>query len=139
MFLDFSLVVFIFLYFWLFFMPVIILCFLGVKSYGVFTLSQFFEFDFDVTGDNLSHIFLVGFGTAFVGSAQGLYQAIKKSLTLLLMVIVTTLLGALLVFKYFVSFTVLLQIFLFITIVLSSMVVIYLICCLILDSKQLRI
>ena len=120
-------------------MPVIILCFLGVKSYGVFTLSQFFEFDFDVTGDNLSHIFLVGFGTAFVGSAQGLYQAIKKSLTLLLMVIVTTLLGALLVFKYFVSFTVLLQIFLFITIVLSSMVVIYLICCLILDSNQLRI
>ena len=128
-----------FFYFWGLFLPFIFLFFLGVKNYGVFALSQFVDFDFELTGINLSHIFLIGIGISFVGSAQGLYQAINRSLTLLLMVIANMLLGALLVFKSIVSFTIFLQVFLFITLALTSMVFAHLMYCLIFNSKQLKL
>ena len=128
-----------FFYFWILFLPFILIFYVGVQNYGIFALSQFVKFDFDMTGVHLSHIFLIGIGMSFVGSAQGLYQAINKSLTLFLMIAIVMLAGFLLVFKVVVSFTIFLKVFLFVTFLLTGMVCVHLMYCLIFNSKHFTI
>lgn len=128
-----------FFYFWLLLLPLILIFFVGVKNYGIFALSQFINFDFELTGSHLSHIFLIGIGISFVGSAQGLYQAINQSLTLLLMIFAAMLAGALLAFKVVVSFIVLLKVFLFVTLFLAGIVCTHLMYLLFLNIKNFKI
>jgi len=124
-----------FFYFWVLFLPFILLFFFGIENIGVFTLSKFMVFDFDLTGPHLSQIFLAGIGISFISSAQGLYQAINKSLTLLIMIAVTMAAGTLLVLNTVVSFIAFLQIFLLLTIALSGMIFMHLIYCVVSESK----
>jgi hypothetical protein len=128
-----------FFYFWALFFPFILLFFLVVKTYGMFILSQFTDFDIGLKGIHLSQIFLVGICISFVGSAQGLYQSINKSLILFFMIMITMAIGAPLILKASVSFIIFLNIFLFLTLALTGMVLAHLIYCMIFNSKEFKI
>ncbi len=104
----------IFFYLWLIFLPIIIVSFFIVSNWGLFIFSFIQPVDFEITNTHLSLIFLVGMGISFIGSTQGLYQAINKSVILFIMIIITLILGLFFINISTLSFTGLIQTFSFV-------------------------
>ncbi len=104
----------IFFYLWLIFLPIILVSFFIVSNWGLFIFSFIQPVDFEITNTHLSLIFLVGMGISFIGSTQGLYQAINKSVILFIMIIITLILGLFFINISTLSFTGLIQTFSFV-------------------------
>ena len=101
--------------------------FFVVTNLGLFVFSLFQPINLDITNFHLSLIFLIGVSISFIGSAQGLYQAINKSIILLAMIIITILFGLIIINKISLSFTSLIEVFLFVVAALVLMTLAHLI------------
>ena len=119
--------VMIFFYLWLLLLPLIIISFLVVSNFGVSIFSIFKSLDFEITNTNLSIIFLIGTAISFIGSTQGLYQAINKNIILFLMIIITALFGLFVLLNSTLTFKILIEIFLLLAMIIVSMVLAHLI------------
>ena len=119
--------VMIFFYLWLLLLPLIIISFLVVSNFGVSIFSIFKSLDFEITNTNLSIIFLIGTAISFIGSTQGLYQAINKNIILFLMIIITALFGLFVLLNSTLTFKILIEIFLLLAMIMISMVLAHLI------------
>ena len=86
-----------FFYLWFLLLPLIVISFLVVSNFGISFFSIFKTFDSEITNTNLSIIFLIGTAISFIGSTQGLYQSINKSIILFLMILITSLFGIFLI------------------------------------------
>lgn len=118
--------VMIFFRLWINLLPLIILSFLIVVNYGTYILSLFTTFYVDVNNTHLSYIFLISLSISFIGSSQGLYQAINKSITLLLMVISAQILAFIIIYRSTYIFSILIEIFLFSSLSLVAFIIIHL-------------
>tara|TARA_Y100000385_G_scaffold274475_1_gene317715 strand:- start:852 stop:2021 length:1170 start_codon:yes stop_codon:yes gene_type:complete len=116
-----------FFYLWIFFLPLIFLSLLVVSNFGLYIFSYFESINLEVTNADLSYIFIVGVAISFIGSTQGLYQAIDRSSALLCMIILISFIGFFILYNKFLSFSSLIEIFLFITVSLSTVIIINLI------------
>ncbi len=119
--------VMIFFYLWLLLLPLIIISFLVVSNFGVSIFSIFKSLEFEITNTNLSIIFLIGTAISFIGSTQGLYQAINKNIILFLMIIITALFGLFVLLNSTLTFKILIEIFLLLAMIIVSMVLAHLI------------
>ena len=119
--------VMIFFYLWFFLLPLIVISFLVVSNFGIPIFSIFKSFDSEITNTNLSIIFLIGTAISFIGSSQGLYQAINKSISLFLMIIITALFGLFVLLNSALTFKVLIEIFLLLVMIIVSMILAHLI------------
>ena len=117
----------IFFYLWCLFLPLVVISFFVVTNLGLFVFSLFQPINLDITNFHLSLIFLIGVSISFIGSAQGLYQAINKSIILLAMIIITILFGLVIINKISLSFTSLIEVFLFVVAALVLMTLTHLI------------
>ena len=117
----------IFFYLWFLLLPLIIISFLVVSNFGVSIFSIFITFDSEITNTNLSIIFLIGTAIHFIGSTQGLYQAINKSITLFLMIVIAVLFGLFVLLNSALTFKVLIEIFLLLVMIIVSMILAHLI------------
>ncbi len=117
----------IFFYLWCLFLPLVVMSFFVVTNLGLFVFSLFQPINLDITNFHLSLIFLIGVSISFIGSAQGLYQAINKSIILLAMIIITILFGLIIINKISLSFTSLIEVFLFVVAALVLMTLAHLI------------
>ena len=115
----------IFFYLWFLLLPLIIISFLIVSNYGISIFSIFKTFDFEITNTNLSIIFLIGTAISFIGSTQGLYQALNKSITLFLMILITSLFGLYALLNSTLTFMLLIKIFLLLVMIIVSMILIH--------------
>jgi hypothetical protein len=97
---------------WVSILPLIILLFFVVLNYGNYIFSLFTSLNFNVTNVHLSYIFLTGVSISFIGSSQGLYQAMNKSIVLLCMVIVAQVIAFVVIYGSTFSFSSLVEIFL---------------------------
>lgn len=102
----------LFFYLWIFFCPLIVLSFFVASNWGEFILSFFITYDFEVTNRYLGYIVLIAVAISFVGSSQGLYQGINKSIVLLSMIFISAIVGVFYFFNNLHSFISLLEIFL---------------------------
>mgnify|MGYP001377862055 FL=1 len=119
--------VMIFFYLWLLLLPLIVISFLVVSNFGIAIFSIFKSFDSEITNTNLSIIFLIGTAISFIGSTQGLYQAINKSIILFLMIIIAALFGLFLLLNSTLTFKILIEIFLLLAMIIVSMILAHLI------------
>tara|TARA_S200000501_G_scaffold166986_1_gene157351 strand:+ start:7982 stop:9136 length:1155 start_codon:yes stop_codon:yes gene_type:complete len=119
--------VMIFFYLWLLLLPLIIISFLVVSNFGISIFSIFKTFDFEITNTNLSIIFLIGTAISFIGSTQGLYQAINKSIILFLMIVITALFGLFFLLNSTLTFKILIEIFLLLAMIIVSMILVHLV------------
>jgi hypothetical protein len=97
---------------WVSILPLIILLFFVVLNYGSYIFSLFTPLNFNVTNVHLSYIFLIGVSVSFIGSSQGLYQAMNKSIVLLCMVVVAQVFAFIVIYGSTLSFNSLVEIFL---------------------------
>jgi hypothetical protein len=97
---------------WVSILPLIILLFFVVLNYGSNIFSLFTPLNFNVTNVHLSYIFLTGVSVSFIGSSQGLYQAMNKSIVLLCMVIIAQVFAFIVIYGSTFSFNSLVEIFL---------------------------
>ena len=111
-----------FFYLWFLLLPLIVISFLVVSNFGISIFSIFKTFDSEITNTNLSIIFLVGTAISFIGSSQGLYQAINKSIILFLMILTTSIFGLFILLNSTLTFTVLIEIFLLLVLIIVSMI-----------------
>ena len=111
-----------FFYLWFLLLPLIVISFLVVSNFGISIFSIFKTFDSEITNINLSIIFLVGTAISFIGSSQGLYQAINKSIILFLMILTTSIFGLFILLNSTLTFTVLIEIFLLLVLIIVSMI-----------------
>ena len=111
-----------FFYLWFLLLPLIVISFLVVSNFGISIFSIFKTFDSEITNINLSIIFLVGTAISFIGSSQGLYQAINKSIILFLMILITSIFGLFILLNSTLTFTVLIEIFLLLVLIIVSMI-----------------
>ena len=114
-----------FFYLWLLLLPLIVVSFLVVSNFGVSIFSIFKTFDSEITNTNLSIIFFIGTAISFIGSTQGLYQAINKSIVLFLMILITSLFGLFAILNFTLTFSALIKIFLLLTLTIVSMILIH--------------
>ena len=115
-----------FLYLWILFCPLIILSIFITLNWGEFILSFFITYDFDVSNIYLSYIVIIAVAISFVGSSQGLYQGINKSVFLLGMIFVSAIVGLIYFFNDLPSFISLLEVFLISIFTLVMMVLAHL-------------
>ncbi len=115
-----------FLYLWILFCPLIILSIFITLNWGEFILSFFITYDFEVSNIYLSYIVLIAVAISFVGSSQGLYQGINKSVFLLGMIFVSAIVGLIYFFNDLPSFISLLEVFLISIFTLVMMVLAHL-------------
>ncbi|MDC1081858.1 hypothetical protein OAQ53_02105 [Gammaproteobacteria bacterium] len=115
-----------FLYLWILFCPLIILSIFITLNWGEFILSFFITYDFEVSNIYLSYIVLIAVAISFVGSSQGLYQGINKSVFLLVMIFVSAIVGLIYFFNDLPSFISLLEVFLISIFTLVMMVLAHL-------------
>ncbi len=111
-----------FFYLWFLLLPLIVISFLVVSNFGKSIFSIFITFDSEITNTNLSIIFLIGMAISFIGSTQGLYQSINKSIVLFLMILITSLFGIFILLDSTLTFTVLIQIFLLLVSIIVFMI-----------------
>lgn len=111
---------------WASLLPLIILLFFVVLNYGSYIFSLFAPFNFNVTNIHLSYIFLTGVSVSFIGSSQGLYQSMNKSIVLLCMVIVAQVLALIVIYGSTLSFNSLVEIFLIFALFLVFMILAHL-------------
>ena len=111
-----------FFYLWFLLLPLIVISFLVVSNFGKSIFSIFITFDSEITNTNLSIIFLIGMAISFIGSTQGLYQSINKSIILFLMILITSLFGIFILLDSTLTFTVLIQIFLLLVSIIVFMI-----------------
>ena len=114
-----------FFYLWFLLLPLIAVSFFVVSNFGISIFSIFKTLDSEITNMNLSIIFLIGTAISFIGSTQGLYQAINKSITLFFMILITSLFGIFAILSFTLTFTVLIKIFLLLTMIIVSMILIH--------------
>jgi hypothetical protein len=114
-----------FFYLWFLLLPLIVVSFFIVSNFGISIFSIFKTLDSEITNTNLSIIFLIGTAISFIGSTQGLYQAINKSITLFFMILITSLFGIFAILSFTLTFTVLIKIFLLLTMIIVSMILIH--------------
>ena len=114
-----------FFYLWFLLLPLIVVSFFIVSNFGISIFSIFKTLDSEITNTNLSIIFLIGTAISFIGSTQGLYQAINKSIILLFMILITSLFGLFAILSFTLTFTVLIKIFLLLTMIIVSMILIH--------------
>tara|TARA_B100001093_G_C26838273_1_gene1019365 strand:- start:453 stop:1619 length:1167 start_codon:yes stop_codon:yes gene_type:complete len=115
-----------FLYLWILFCPLIILSIFITLNWGEFILSFFITYDFEVSNIYLSYIVLIAVAISFVGSSQGLYQGINKSVFLLGMIFISAIVGLIYFFNDLPSFISLLEVFLISIFTLVMMVLAHL-------------
>lgn len=115
-----------FLYLWILFCPLIILSIFITLNWGEFILSFFITYDFEVSNIYLSYIVIIAVAISFVGSSQGLYQGINKSVFLLGMIFVSAIVGLIYFFNDLPSFMSLLEVFLISIFTLVMMVLAHL-------------
>lgn len=116
-----------FFYLWIFFLPLIFLSLLVVSNFGLYIFSYLESIDLKVTNTDLSYIFIVGVAISFIGSTQGLYQAIDRSSALLYMTILTSFIGFFILNNKVLSFSSLIEIFLFMIASLATIIIVNLI------------
>lgn len=116
-----------FFYLWIFFLPLIFLSLLVVSNFGLYIFSYLESIDLKVTNTDLSYIFIVGVAISFIGSTQGLYQAIDRSSALLCMIILTSFIGFFILNNKVLSFSSLIEIFLFMIASLATIIIVNLI------------
>lgn len=116
-----------FFYLWIFFLPLIFLSLLFVSNFGLYIFSYLESIDLKVTNTDLSYIFIVGVAISFIGSTQGLYQAIDRSSALLYMIILTSFIGFFILNNKVLSFSSLIEIFLFMIASLATIIIVNLI------------
>lgn len=116
-----------FFYLWIFFLPLIFLSLLVVSNFGLYIFSYLESIDLKVTNTDLSYIFIAGVAISFIGSTQGLYQAIDRSSALLYMIILTSFIGFFILNNKVLSFSSLIEIFLFMIASLATMIIVNLI------------
>ena len=117
-----------FFYFWLSFLPLVIIFYLLITQYGIVIFSIFLPFNFDVTNTHLGYIFLIGVAISIVGSSQGLYQAMRQSNVLLLMIVATGFIGFIYTYDNTnLIFTRLIELFLFLISGLVGMILLHLV------------
>ena len=97
---------------WVSILPLIVLLFFLVLNYGTYIFSLFTTLNFNISNVHLSYIFLTGVSVSFIGSSQGLYQAMNKSIVLLCMVIVAQVIAFIVIYGSTFSFSSLVEIFL---------------------------
>lgn len=114
-----------FFYLWFLLLPLIVVSFFVVSNFGISIFSIFKTLDSEITNTNLSIIFLIGVAISFIGSTQGLYQAINKSIILLIMILITSLFGLFAILSFTLTFTVLIKIFLLLTMIIVSMILVH--------------
>ena len=114
-----------FFYLWFLLLPLIVVSFFVVSNFGISIFSIFKTLDSEITNTNLSIIFLIGTAISFIGSTQGLYQAINKSITLFFMILITSLFGIFAILSLTLTFTVLIKTFLLLTMIIVSMILIH--------------
>ena len=114
---------------WVSILPLIILIFFVVLNYGSYIFSLFTPLNFNVTNVHLSYIFLIGVSVSFIGSSQGLYQAMNKSIVLLCMVLVVQVLAFIVIYGSTFSFNSLIEIFLIIALFLVFLILTHLTYC----------
>ena len=115
-----------FIYLWILFCPLIILSIFITLNWGEFILSFFITYDFEVSNIYLSYIVIIAVAISFVGSSQGLYQGINKSVFLLGMIFVSAIVGLIYFFNDLPSFISLLEVFLISIFTLVMMVLAHL-------------
>ena len=115
-----------FLYLWILFCLLIILSIFITLNWGEFILSFFITYDFEVSNIYLSYIVIIAVAISFVGSSQGLYQGINKSVFLLGMIFVSAIVGLIYFFNDLPSFISLLEVFLISIFTLVMMVLAHL-------------
>ena len=115
-----------FLYLWILFCPLIILSIFITLNWGEFILSFFITYDLEVSNIYLSYIVIIAVAISFVGSSQGLYQGINKSVFLLGMIFVSAIVGLIYFFNDLPSFISLLEVFLISIFTLVMMVLAHL-------------
>jgi hypothetical protein len=126
-----------FFYLWILFLPLIIFSLIVVLNYGLHIFSIFKPFNLEITNIDLSYIFLIGVLISFIGSSQGLYQAMNKSIILFFMIILTALTGFIIIYKNIYSFNGLLEIFLILILFLIFMILVHLIYSIIFKNYKL--
>lgn len=114
---------------WVSILPLIVLLFILILNYGNYIFSLFTTFNFNVTNVHLSYIFLTGVLVSFIGSSQGLYQSMNKSIVLLCMVIFAQVLAFIIIYESTFSFNSLIEIFLIIALFLVFMILTHLTYC----------
>ena len=114
---------------WVSILPLIILLFFVVFNYGSYIFSLFAPLNFNVTNVHLSYIFLIGVSVSFIGSSQGLYQAMNKSIVLLCMVIVAQISAFIVIYGSTLSFNSLVEIFLTFALFLDFLILSHLMYC----------
>ena len=119
---------------WVSILPLIVLLFILILNYGNYIFSLFTTFNFNVTNVHLSYIFLTGVLVSFIGSSQGLYQSMNKSIVLLCMVLVVQVLAFIVIYGSTFSFNSLIEIFLIIALFLAFLILTHLTYCFRLSS-----
>jgi hypothetical protein len=111
---------------WILFIPLILFSYIVVSYWGVFIFSLMQSFDFEISNAQLRNIFLIGVAISFIGSSQGLYQALNQSIALLVMIFATVVIGLIFVYELTFSFAELIEIFLFLLFALVIMNLVHL-------------
>ena len=111
---------------WILFIPLILFSYIVVSYWGVFIFSLMQSFDFEISNAQLRNIFLIGVAISFIGSSQGLYQALNQSIALLVMIFATVVIGLIFVYELTFSFAELIEIFLFLLFALVIMILVHL-------------
>jgi hypothetical protein len=111
---------------WILFIPLILFSYIVVSYWGVFIFSLMQSFDFEISNAQLRNIFLIGVAISFIGSSQGLYQALNQSIALLVMIFATVVIGLIFVYELTFSFAELIEIFLFLLFALVMMILVHL-------------
>ena len=116
-----------FFYMWILFLPLIILSLFMVLNFGLDIFFIFKSFNLEISNLDLSYIFLIGVALSFIGSTQGLYQALNKSIILLIMILLTASAGLSIIYKNIYSFSGILELFLFLLLFLILIILVHLI------------
>lgn len=127
-----------FLFLWLLFCPLIILLFFITYIWGINILNLFTNYDFEIPSIYLGYIVIVASIISFVGSSQGLYQAINKNIILLSFILISAALGFIYILNFNNSFTALVELFLLSLFALFVMVFIHLLSLLLFKKNNLK-
>jgi len=119
---------------WVSILPLVVLMFILVLNYGGYIFSLFTTFNFNITNVHLSYIFLTGVLVSFIGSSQGLYQSMNKSIVLLCMILIAQVLAFIVIYGSTFSFNSLIEIFLIIALFLAFLILTHLTYCFRLSS-----
>jgi len=127
-----------FFYLWILLSPLIILSLFVVSNFGLYIFSFFEIFDLDVTNVELSYIFIIGVLISFIGSSQGLYQSINKSIFLFCIIMLAFFTGFLMIYDEVLTFNAILKIFIYLLSFLTIMILVNLITYLIFKTNNLK-